>query len=397
MKNNEDVVIVSGCRTPIGSFGGSLRNMTASQIAEVVVEGVMQNTQLDKAEVDEVILGNCNQQCYELNIGRVVALSTGFPAETTGLTVQRNCSSGMQAVISGMQSIILGDAEVVIAGGVEAMSAVPFVLRTMRWGQRMMHSEVTDALWTSLKDPNKDLMMGETAENLAEYYNINREEQDEVALRSHQNALSAIENGRLEEEIVPVTIPQRKGSPVVFEHDECPRKDTTLEKLSKLPTVFRKGGTVTAGNSSAISDGAAAVLITSRKKAKELSLSPMGKVVSYAWAGVKPEIMGMGPVPATEKVMKKAGLSLKDIGIIELNEAFAAQYITCERLLGLDRNIVNVNGGAIAIGHPVGVTGARLVVTLLHEMRKRSVRYGLATLCVGGGMGMSMILENLQL
>ncbi|WP_027717857.1 thiolase family protein [Desulfovirgula thermocuniculi] len=390
----DEVVIVAAARTAIGDFGGAFRDMLPHQLAVPVIQELLRRTGVTGEMVDEVILGNCAQRSDEPNVARTAALVAGLPVQTTGFTVQRQCASGMQAIISGYQEIVTGDAEIVIAGGTECMSAVPYVLKSARWGQRLQHGEMTDALWEMLTDPIHKILMGETAERLAEKYGISREEQDEIALRSHLNAVRAIEEGRFKEEIVPVAVPQRKGPPRVVDRDEHPRADVTMEKLAQLPPVFRPNGTVTAGNSSGINDGAAAVMLMPLKKARELGLNPLARIVSFAWAGVEPDLMGYGPVPAVRKALKKAGLTLGDIELIELNEAFAAQYLACEKLLDLNREITNVNGSGVGLGHPVGCTGARIVVTLLYEMARRNLRLGLAALCVGGGMGMAMVLER---
>lgn len=344
-------------------------------------------------DIDDVILGNCIQRSDEPNAGRTAALAAGLPVEVTGMTIQRQCASGMQAIVSGYQQIITGDSEIVLAGGTECMSSVPYALKGARWGQRLQHGEMTDILWETLTDPIHKILMGETAERLADKYGISREEQDEVALRSHQNAARASENGIFAEEIVPVEVPMRKGQVKVVDKDEHPRPDVTMEQLAKLPPVFRKNGTVTAGNSSGLNDAAAAIILMSEEKARELEIKPLARIVNFARAGVEPDLMGYGPVPAIRKALKRANLALSDIGLIELNEAFAAQYLTCEKLLELNRKITNVNGSGIGLGHPVGCTGARIVVTLLHEMKRRNVSKGLAALCVGGGMGMAMIIE----
>ncbi len=394
MSKLNDVVIVSAVRTPIGDFGGAFRDVSALQLGSTAVEEAFQRVpDLEKEQVEEIVYGNCSQRSDEPNIARCIALECGFPVETTGFTIQRQCSSAMQAIVSAAQEIMLGDTEVAIAGGVESMSAAPYVLKGARWGQRLQHGEMTDALWEMLTDPVHKIMMGETAERLADKYNISREEQDEVAARSHLNAINAIDTGKFKEEIVPVTVKSRKKETIV-DTDEHPRRDIDLEKLSKLKPAFRMEGTVTAGNSSGLNDGAAAVVLMSAEKAEKMGLTPMARIVSYAWAGVEPDLMGYGPVPATNKALAKAGISIEEIELIELNEAFAAQYLSCEKLLELNRDIVNVNGSGIGLGHPVGCTGARITVTLLHEMKRRNNRLGLATLCVGGGMGMAMILER---
>lgn len=390
----EDVVIVSGVRTPIGDFGGAFKDLLSHQLVVGVMRESLRRASIEGAMVDDVILGNCAQRTDEPNVGRTAALLAGFPNEVTGMTIQRQCSSGMQAIVCGYQQIVTGESEIVLAGGTEAMSAVPYVLKGARWGQRLQHGQMTDALWEMLTDPVYHILMGETAERLAQKYGITREEQDQIALRSHSNAVRAIQAGIFTEEICPVTVPGRKGQVKIIDRDEHPRSDLTMEKLAKLTPTFRENGTVTAGNSSGLNDGAATVVLMTLKKARELGLKPMARIVSFARAGVEPDLMGYGPVPAIRKACKRAGLTLQDMELIELNEAFAAQYLACEKLLELDREITNVNGSGVGLGHPVGCTGARLVVSLLHEMRRRNVTRGLASMCVGGGMGMAMILER---
>ncbi len=394
MSNYRSAVIVSAVRTPIGDFGGAFKNVSALQLGSTVVKEAVGRTRgLEKEQVEEIIFGNCSQRSDEPNIARCIALEAGFPVRTTGFTIQRQCSSAMQAIVSACQEIASGDAEIVVAGGVESMSSAPYVLKDARWGKRLQHGEMTDALWEMLTDPVYKIMMGETAERLAEKYGISRAEQDQVAVRSNLKAAAAIDSGRFREEIVPITVQTRKGETVV-DTDEHPRRDVTVEKMAALKPVFRKDGTVTAGNSSGLNDGAAAVVVMDENKASELGLTPLARLVSYAWAGVEPELMGYGPVPATKKALEKAGMSLEQMELIELNEAFAAQYLACEKMLDLNRDIVNVNGSGIGLGHPVGSTGARIVGTLLHEMNRRALKLGLATLCVGGGMGMAMVLER---
>jgi acetyl-CoA C-acetyltransferase len=389
----EPIVIVAAGRTPIGSFGGVLKDVSARKLAEITIRGVIAKAGIDPVLIDEVILGNCIQRSDEANIARVAAIDAGLGKEVTGFTVQRQCSSGMQAIVSGFAQIALGDREVVLAGGVESMSNAPYVLKNARWGKRIMHGEMTDAMWELLTDPHYQILMGETAERLVDRYGITREEQDEVAYRSQVNAIRALDNGLFREEIIPVPL-QKRNETVYVETDEHPRRDVTLESLAALKPAFRDNGTVTAGNSSGLNDGASAVILMKESKAKELGLSPLARIVSYAWAGVEPDLMGYGPVPATKKALEKAALSLADIDLIEVNEAFAAQYLAVEKLLELPREITNVNGSGISLGHPVGSTGCRIVVSLIHEMKRRGVARGLATLCVGGGMGMSMVLER---
>lgn len=397
MKKDNDVVIVSGARTPIAKFGGGLMSLRAFQLAGVAMQAALERAAVEKGLLDDVILGDCIQTAEEANTARTAALHIGIPAEVPAVTIQRQCSSAMQAVIFGMQQIQCGDSEVVLAGGTESMSNAPYLLNTARWGQRLQHGEMTDAMWEMLHSGSRVLgdpiIMGMTAENLADRHHISREEQDIVALRSHHNAEQAIQAGRFKEEIAPVKIRDRKLGETVFDTDEHVRLGLILEDLSRLKPVFRKDGTVTAGNSSGLNDGAAAVVLMSRAKARELGIPPLARIVNHALAGVDPKFMGYGPVPATQKVLKKAGMALADLGLIEVNEAFAAQYLACEKDLGLNREIVNVNGSGIGLGHPVGCTGARILISLLFEMRRRSVPLGLATLCVGGGMGASTILE----
>lgn len=389
-----DVVIVSAVRTPIGDFGGSLKNVSATSLAITVIGSSLQRACVEKKAVEQVIMGNCFEP-LDQNVARIAAVKCGLPHETTGFTIVVNCASGMQALICGVQAIRDGDVNVVIAGGVESMSNAPYILSTTRWGQRLQHGQLIDMLWRAMQEYPIGDGMGMTAENLAEKYGISREEQDKFALLSHQRACKAIQEGRFKDEITPVSIPQKKGETMLVDTDEHPRPDATSDKLAKLPPAFKKGGTVTAGNSSGLNDAAAATILMSKEKAKEMGLKPIAKVLGYAIVGVDPSYMGIGPVPATKKVLDKAGLSLKDIQLIEINEAFAAQYLSCERELGLNRNIVNVNGSGIALGHPVGATGCRLVVTLIHEMAKRDLTLGLATLCVGGGLGFAMLVERL--
>lgn len=389
----EPIVIVAAKRTPIGTFGGMFQDVSARKLAELTIRDIMDTTGIDPKEIDEVILGNCIQRTDEPNIARTALLDAGLPQQVTGMTVQRQCSSGMQAIVSGLQQIALGDSEVVIAGGVESMSRAPYVLKQARFGKRLMHAEMTDALWELLTDPHHDILMGETAERLADRYKISREEQDEIAYLSHQKAAHATKEGLFKDEIIPIVL-SKKNKTSTLTADEHIRPDITLNALATLKPTFREEGTVTAGNASGLNDGASAVLVMKESKAKNLGLTVLGRIVSYAWAGVEPDLMGYGPVPATQKALKKAGLRLQDIQLIEVNEAFASQYLAVEKLLELDRTITNVNGSGISLGHPVGSTGCRLIVTLLHEMKRRQLHRGLATLCVGGGLGMSMIVER---
>jgi acetyl-CoA C-acetyltransferase len=389
----KDVVIVSATRTPIGDFGGSLKDVSATSLAMAVMESSLQRTGIEKKAIEQVIMGNCFEP-LDQNVARIAAVKCGLPLETPGFTIVVNCASAMQAMICGTQAIRDDDVEVVIAGGVESMSTAPYILTTTRWGQRLQHGQLIDMLWRAMQEYPIGAGMGLTAENLAEKYGISRKEQDEFSLLSQQRACKAVQGGRFRDEITSVSIPQKKGEVKVVDTDEHPRPDVTFEKLSKLPPAFKKDGTVTAGNSSGLNDAAAVTVLMSKEKAKKMGLKPLAKILGYAIVGVDPSYMGIGPVPATKKVLNKLGLSLKDIQLIEINEAFAAQYLSCERELGVNRDIVNVNGSGIALGHPVGATGCRLVVTLIHEMAKRDLTLGLATLCVGGGLGFAMVIER---
>lgn len=389
-----DVYIVSACRTAIGEFGGGFKDTRADDLAMAVAQEAVKRAGIKKSSVEDIIWGECHQQLDRCNTARVMAMKAGFPKEVPGVTISKVCTSAMRAIIFGTQMIRLGDAEIILAGGVESMSSAPFVLRTARWGQRLQHGVMADTVWEGLTCAIARVLMGSTAENLAEKYAISRQEQDEVALRSQQNACNAIAQGKFKEEIVPVSIPQRKGPPKVIDTDEHPRPNLTMSDLAKLPPIFKEGGTVTAGNASGINDGAAAVVLMSGKKAKELGIRPMARVVAYAVAGVEAELMGYGPVPATQKILKQTGLTLDQIDLIEVNEAFAAQYLVVEKLLGLSREKTNVNGSGIALGHPVGCTGARITVTLLYEMMRRDLKRGLATLCGMGGVATGLLIER---
>jgi acetyl-CoA C-acetyltransferase len=388
-----DVVIVGATRTSIGDFGGSLRDVSALSLAMTVIESSVQRAGIEKKMVNQVIMGNVFE-LLDHNIARIAGIKCGLPVEAPAFTIGSACSSGMQAIICGFQGIREGDVDVVVAGGVESMSNAYYALATTRWGQRLQHGQLIDTIWRVMQEYPIGAGMGLTAENLAEKYGISREAQDQFSFLSHQRACKAIQQGRFKDEITPVVIPQKKGEAKIIDTDEHPRSDTSLEKLAKLSPAFKKGGTVTAGNSSSINDAAAAIVLMEKEKAKEFGLKPLARIMGCAIAGVDPSWMGIGPVPATKKVLSKVGLSLGDIQLIEINEAFAAQYLSCEKELGLNRDIVNVNGSGIALGHPVGCTGCRLVVTLYYEMAKRNSRYGLATLCVGGGMGFALVLER---
>ena len=399
MSNENDVVIVAAARTAIGTFGGTLRDVRAHKLAAHVMREVLRRANnLDANLISDIIVGDCLQATDEANTARTAALAAGIPVTVPAFTVQRNCASSMQALISGKQQILTGDAEIVLVAGVESMSSAPYYLDKARWGMRLMNQEVTDAVWEVLHSGSralgKPMIMGLTAENLAEIDNISREEQDQLALESHHKAEAAIKQGRFRDEIVPIKVSKGKGESLLFEQDEHPRLGLKMEDLVRLRPVFKENGTVTAGNSSGINDGAAAAIVMTRKRAKELGLKPLARIVTHGKGAVEPQVMGIGPVPATEEALSKAGMTLKDIQLIELNEAFAAQYLACEKRLGLDRTITNVNGSGVSLGHPVGCTGLRIIVTLVYEMIRRDLEVGLATLCVGGGMGMTTILAR---
>lgn len=392
----DDVVIVSAVRSAIGTYGGQFREVTGVPLGVPVMKEAINRAGIDPAVIDDVGWGCCYQRAKnEVNIGRVTAIEAGVPVEVPAFTVMRVCTSSMWAIAQGFMAIRQGYNSVYLTGGVESMSTVPYTIDSLRWGARMNTVEVRDMMWDGVTAIGVGPAMGITAENLAEKYNISRLAQDELAYESHMKAVAAINEGRFKEEIVPIEVPGRKGKSTVVDTDEHPRPDTSVEALAKLRPTFKKDGTVTAGNASGINDGAAAMVIMRKSKADELGVKPMARVVDFSVVGVDPDYMGWGPVPATEKLMQRTGLKLSDMGLIEINEAFAAQYLACEMALELTkkREIINVNGSGISLGHPVGATGARLVITLLHEMRRRNVQYGLATLCGGGGLGMAMIIE----
>ncbi len=390
------VVIANAVRTAVGSFGGALKEIPAAQLGGLVIKEVLQRARIRPEKVDQVIMGNVLQAGQGQNPARQAAINAGISQYTPAMTMNVVCGSGLEAIIMATQAIRAGDAEIIVAGGMESMSQAPFVLDKTRWGQRMGHGQVIDVLikdglWCSFGDTH----MGITAENVAEKFHLSREDQDAFALESQRKAEQAIKSGRFRDEIIAVEIPQRKGPPIVFDTDEFPKFGSTMEKLAKLRPAFRKDGTVTAGNSSGINDGAAAVLVMSEDQAVKLGIRPLARVVSYDCQGCEPELMGMGPIYAVRSAVSKAKEALdKPIDLVELNEAFAAQSIACLKELKLDPKIVNVNGGAIALGHPVGCSGTRIMVSLLYEMQKRQSRVGLAALCVGGGMGFTMIVER---
>lgn len=393
----KEVVIVDAIRTPTGSYGRSLRSIPAVELGTIVVKEILKRNNLEPGKVDELIFGCVLQAGQGQNVARQILIKSGIPIEVPAMTINKVCASGLRAVSFAAQMIKAGDVEVVLAGGAENMSAAPYALGTAGWGADMSDSPtvnlmIHDGLWEIFNNYH----MGITAENIADQYGLSRDQQDEFALRSQTLAEKAIKEGLFKDEIVPVLIPQEQGDPKVFDTDEQPRLGTTKEGLGKLKPAFKKDGTVTAGNSSGINDGAAAILVMSGERADKEGYKPIAKVVSYASAGVDPKIMGTGPIPSTRKALEKAGLKIEDIDVIELNEAFAAQSLAVARDLNLDMNKVNLNGGAIALGHPIGASGARIFTTLLYELKKRpDAKLGLATLCVGGGMGHAIIVEKI--
>ena len=390
-----EVVIVAAVRTPIGSFGGSLKDISTVDLGSLVIKNAIERAGLEPEQVDEVIMGNVLGAGLGQNVARQMSVHAGVPVTVPAFTINKVCGSGLKAVQLAVQAVLCGDAEVVVAGGAENMSQAPYILPNQRWGSRMGNATVVDTmLRDGLTDGFEDYHMGITAENVAEQYGITREDQDSFALQSQKRAVAAVESGRFKEEIIPVEIPQRRGEPLVFDMDEFPRKDVSLEGLSKLRPAFQKDGSVTAGNSSGINDGAAAVVVMSAEKAKELGITALATIKSYASAGLDPKVMGCGPIYASRKALEKAGLTVADLDLVESNEAFAAQACAVAKELNLDLEKVNVNGGAISLGHPIGASGCRILVTLLHEMQKRDAKRGLVTLCIGGGMGIALIVER---
>jgi acetyl-CoA C-acetyltransferase len=394
----KDVVIVDGVRTPIGNFGGALKDVTAHAMGAAVVKALLERTKIAPDAVEEVIFGCVGQHSDATNMARNIALYAGLPIKVPAYTVQRNCSSGLQSLVNAYQNIQAGDADVQIVGGTESMSQAPFVSRDMRWGKRLKHGAFIDSIWEGLTDGFCGQIMGYTAETLAEEFKISRDEQDKFALLSHKRAFRAVREGKFKDELVTVMVPKKMAgkevTPEPFAQDEGPNAALTEQQLALYPTVFKEGGTVTPGNSCSLNDGAAATLVMSAERARSLGYEPLGFIRSYAFIGVEPQRMGIGPAEAIPLALKKAKLSLADIQLIEVNEAFAAQYLAVERKLGLNRDIVNVNGGAIALGHPVGMTGTRLAVTVLREMKRRNLSLGIASMCVGGGLGAAMVLER---
>jgi acetyl-CoA acetyltransferase family protein len=391
---NGDVFILGGARTPMGEYNGKLKDLSAIELGAIAARAAMERTRVKPADVDHIVYGNVLQTSSDAVYGaRHVGLKAGLPIEVPALTVNRLCGSGIQAAVNGAQMILLGEADIVLSGGMESMSQAPHVIRGLRNGLRLGQGQLEDTLWSALLDTHCGCTMAGTAENCAAKYGITREEQDAYAIRSQQLAEKAWKEGRFKDEVVPVELKSRKGVEL-FAQDDHMRPDSTMEGLAKLPPAFSKNGCVTAGNASGIVDGGAALLLASGAGVKDHGLEPLAKLTHWAYVGVEPTLMGMGPAPATRKVLDRAGITLKDIDLIEVNEAFAAQYLAVEKELGLDRDRVNVNGGAIALGHPLGMTGTRLLLTLTLELRRRGLKRGLATACIGGGQGIAAIVET---
>ncbi|QAT41745.1 thiolase family protein [Aminipila luticellarii] len=388
-----DVVIVAGCRTPIGTIGGQFKDITSLDLSIPVMQNLVKRAGIDPAIIEDVIWGCNYQRTYlENNLARVALVKAGLPTSVPGVTIHRNCTSSMSSIQMGYYQIKAGEADCIMAGGADSMSAAPHMVFGARFGKKFGHMELRDSMWDSLTNLGVGPAMGITAENVAERYGITREMQDEYALLSQKRAVQAIDSGKFKEEIIPVAVKNRKGE-TVYDTDEYPKRDASIEGLKKLKTTFKENGTVTAGNASGMNDAASGVILMSEEKAKELGIPVIAKVLAVATTGVDPEVMGIGPISSSEKALSRAGLKIGDIDLFEINEAFAAQCLACEKELGIDREKLNVNGGGISLGHPVGATGSRLVVTLMNELKKRDKKYGLATLCAGGGMGTAVIIE----
>jgi acetyl-CoA C-acetyltransferase len=389
------VVIVGAARTAVGSFNGALKGFSAVDLGAIVVKEAIKRAGIKAEQIDECIMGNVLQAGLGQNTARQVALKAGLSIDSTAFTVNKVCGSGLKAIALAAQAVKSGDADIVVAGGIESMTQAPYLLDKARWGMRMGDGKIVDemikdGLWCAFNDYH----MGITAENVLEKYGLTREMLDEFSASSQQKAIAAIDAGKFKDEIVPVEIPQKKGDPIIFDTDEFPRRGTTVEGLAKLKPAFKKDGAVTAGNASGINDGAGAVIVMTEEKAKELGLTPLAIIDSYASAGVEPSIMGTGPIAATKKVLNKAGISLDKVELIEANEAFAAQSLAVAKDLNFNMDIVNVNGGAIAIGHPIGASGARILISLIYEMKRRDAKTGLATMCIGGGQGIAMVVQR---
>jgi len=398
MDNEFDAVILSACRTPIGAFGGALKEVSAVDLGAIVIREAIARASVPVADIGDVVMGCVLQAGNGMNVARQSALKAGLPIDVPGETVNRVCGSGLQAVVHAVQAIGVGYVDALVAGGTESMSSAPYLLKGARWGYRMGNGEAVDSmLHEGLTCAMGLTHMGITAEEVATRYQVSRADQDAFAAESQTRALRAIADGRFKDEIVAVPVPQRKGGPVIVDTDEYPRAGTTVERLAALKPAFKPDGSVTAGNASGINDGAAALVVTTAAKARSLGKKPLARILSYAATGVDPRIMGIGPVTAVRKALDRAGLKIGDIDLFELNEAFAAQSVAVARELGLDSSRVNVNGGAIALGHPIGASGARVLTTLIYALRARRLRYGVASLCIGGGMGIAMVIENLEL
>jgi acetyl-CoA C-acetyltransferase len=390
-----DTVILSAVRTPVGKFGGAFREFDALKLGVAAATAALERAGVRGEQVDEVIFGSGGQPIEFANIARQIGLDAGLPIGVPAYSVQRNCASGIQSIANAMQAIASGDGDVYLVGGTENQSMAPYMMPAARWGAQLRHTQMLDTIWTGLTDHHTDMIMGETAEIVADEYGITREMQDQFAVESHNKAFRAQRTGKFNDEIVAVHVPKKHGEPEIITKDEGPQAGLSVAKLSLYPTVFRKNGTVTPGNACPLNDAGAALVVASYEKAQALGLTPLARFLSYGFAGCDPKTMGLGPTVATPKALARAGLKLSEIQLVEFNEAFAAQYLACEKIMGLDRAIVNVNGGAIALGHPIGATGSRLTTTLVHEMRRENKRYGLVTMCIGGGQGGSLVVENM--
>lgn len=394
-----EVVVIDGLRTPVGTLGGALKDLPAQELGRIVVKELLEKTKLDPKQIDEVVAGCAGQGSDAMNIGRVIALNAGIPNEAPAYTVHRNCASGIQAIVNAYQSIKLGDADVVMVVGAESMSSAPYVSRDMRFGKRLRHGQMIDTLWEGLTDPVCNMMMGTTAENLVEEFGITREEQDKYATESHKKAFRATREGKFKDETVTVMVPKKAAgkevAPEAVSQDEGINPAINPQTLAMYPAIFKKeNGTVTPGNACPMNDAAAAMILMSKEKAEELGLTPLATIKGFAFAGLEPERMGLGPAYAIPKALEKAGMTLDQIDLVEINEAFAAQVLACQKKYPIDPAKLNVNGGAIALGHPIGATGVRISLTLLKEMARRDAKRGVASLCVGGGMGAAVVYER---
>ncbi|MDD6816248.1 MAG: thiolase family protein [Firmicutes bacterium] len=388
-----NVVIVSACRTPIGTIGGQFKTLTSLDLSIPVMQNLVKRAGIDPEIIDDVIWGCNYQRTYkENNLARVAAVKAGLPVTVPGITIHRNCTSSMSSIQMGYYQIKAGEADCIMAGGADSMSTAPHMVFEARYGKKYGHMELRDSMWDSLTNLGVGPAMGITAENVADEYNVTREEMDAYSLRSQQRAVAAIDAGKFKDEIIPITVPGRKGD-TVYDTDEYPKRDASLEKLAKLKPTFKEGGKVTAGNASGMNDASSGVILMAEDKAKELGVPILARILSTATTGVRPEVMGIGPISASQKALAKAGLTVDDIDLFEINEAFAAQCIACQKTLGIPEEKLNVNGSGISLGHPVGATGSRLVLTMMYELIKRGGKYGLASLCAGGGMGTAVVIE----